>query len=85
MLSDAGSAVESLPDTSDWRSLALLVYAVAHTLLGDNERANELFGDAIAHARRAGFSETQVLATGGACCSRRRRTISPARTNRRMS
>ena len=64
MLSDAGSAVESLPDTSDWRSLALLVYAVAHTLLGDNERANELFGDAITHARRVGFSETQVLATG---------------------
>ena len=64
MLSDAGSAVESLPDTSDWRSLALLVYAVAHTLLGDNERANELFGDAIRHARRVGFSETQVLATG---------------------
>ena len=64
MLSDAGSAVESLSDTSDWRSLALLVYAVAHTLLGDNERANELFGDAIIHARRVGFSETQVLATG---------------------
>jgi LuxR family transcriptional regulator, maltose regulon positive regulatory protein len=64
MLSDAGSAVESLPETSDWRSLALLVYAVAHTLLGDNERANEIFGDAITHARRAGFSETQVLATG---------------------
>jgi LuxR family transcriptional regulator, maltose regulon positive regulatory protein len=64
MLSDAGSAVESLPDTSDWRSLALVVYAVAHTLLGDNERANELFGDAISHAKRVGLSETQVLATG---------------------
>ena len=64
MLSDAGSAVASLPETSDWRSLALLVYAVAHTLLGDNERANELFGDAITQARRVGFSETQVIATG---------------------
>jgi LuxR family transcriptional regulator, maltose regulon positive regulatory protein len=64
MLSDASSAVAALPESSDWRSLALLVYAVAHTLLGDNDRANELFGDAITHARRGGFSETQAVATG---------------------
>jgi LuxR family maltose regulon positive regulatory protein len=64
MLSDAGQAVASLPETSDWRVLALLVYAAAHTLLGDNEQANQIFGEAIVHARRIGFSETQVIATG---------------------
>jgi len=53
-----------LSETSDWRGLALIVYAAAHALLGDNDRANELFGDAITHARRTGFSETQVVATG---------------------
>ena len=86
MLSDAGSAVESLPDTSDWRSLALLVYAVAHTLLGDNERANELFGDAII-ARKARRLQRDPGAgdRASACCSRRRHTISPAPTNRRTS
>ncbi len=64
MLSDAGSAVDSLPESSDWKGLALLVYAVAHSLLGDNERANQLFGESITHARRGGLSETQVIATG---------------------
>jgi LuxR family transcriptional regulator, maltose regulon positive regulatory protein len=64
MLSDAGSAVASLPETSDWRSLALLVYAAAHTLLGDNERAGQLFTDTISQARRVGLSETQAVATG---------------------
>ena len=64
MLSDAGSAVASLPETSDWRSLALLVYAAAHTLLGDNERAGRLFADTISQARRIGLSETQAVATG---------------------
>ncbi|HEX4526431.1 MAG TPA: hypothetical protein VH108_06780 [Gaiellaceae bacterium] len=64
MLSDAGSAVASLSESSDWRGLALIVYAAAHTLLGDNERANELYGEAITHAKRTGFSETQVVATG---------------------
>ena len=63
MLSDAGSALAVLPETSEWRVLALLVYAAAHTLLGDNEQANEIFGEAVAHARRIGFSETQVVAT----------------------
>ena len=64
MLSDASTAVDSLPETSDWRALALLVHAVAHTLLGDNERADELFRDALVHAKRVGFNETQVIVTG---------------------
>ena len=42
MLSDAGTAVASLPETSDWKVLALIVYAAAHTLLGDNERRHEM-------------------------------------------
>lgn len=63
MLSDAGSAVAYLPETSDWKVLALIVYAAAHALLGDNERANEIFSEAITHARRIGFSETQAIAT----------------------
>ncbi len=62
MLSDAGSALAVLPETSEWRVLALLVYAAAHTLLGDNVQANAIFGEAVAHARRIGFSETQVVA-----------------------
>jgi LuxR family maltose regulon positive regulatory protein len=62
MLSDAGSALAALPETNEWRVLALLVYAAAHTLLGDNEQANEIFGEAVAHARRIGFNETHVVA-----------------------
>ncbi len=70
MLSDAGTAVSSLPETSDWRASALLVYAVAHTLLGDDERANELYGEAIGHAQLRGFRETQVIATSERMLSR---------------
>jgi LuxR family maltose regulon positive regulatory protein len=63
MLSDAGSALAALPETSEWRVLALVVHAAAHCLLGDNDQANEIFGEAVAHARRIGFTETQVVAT----------------------
>ncbi len=64
MLSDAGASVASLPETSDWRASALLVYAVANTLVGDNDRAGELYAEAIRHARLRGFTEIEVLATG---------------------
>jgi LuxR family maltose regulon positive regulatory protein len=63
MLSDAQSALAVLPETSEWRVLALLVYAAAHSLLGENEQANEIFGEAVTHASRIGFSETQAVAT----------------------
>ena len=63
MLSDAGSAVASLTEDSQWRALALLVFAAAHLMLGDNERADAIFDEASAFAARLGFDEVQILAT----------------------
>ena len=62
MLSDARSAVAGLGADDEWRALGLLVYAAAHVMLGDNSRADELFADAAASARRAGFGELEVIA-----------------------
>ncbi len=63
MLSDAGSAVESLPETSDWRGSALITYGVAKMLAGDGDGAYALFDEAAAHARRVGRDEQLLVAT----------------------
>jgi LuxR family transcriptional regulator, maltose regulon positive regulatory protein len=62
MLSDARSAVAGLAGDDQWLPLALLVYAAAHVMLGDNERADELLADAVAGAKRDGLGETEVVA-----------------------
>jgi LuxR family maltose regulon positive regulatory protein len=62
MLSDAGSAVAALGDDDEWRALALLVYAAAHVMLGDNARADELLAEAVTSANRAGHAQTAVVA-----------------------
>ncbi len=62
MLSDARSAVASLVDDDEWRALALLVYAAAHMMLGDDLRADERLADAVPSARRAGLGELEVVA-----------------------
>jgi LuxR family maltose regulon positive regulatory protein len=62
MLSDARSAVAGLAGDDQWLPLALLVYAAAHVMLGDNERADELLADAVAGAKRNGLGETEVVA-----------------------
>ena len=61
-----GSAVALLPDESDWRAPALFVYAVAQMLLGDNERANELFDESVIHAQRVGLQRARARRDGRA-------------------
>src|SRR5204863_2872607 len=51
-----------LVDDDEWRSLALLVYAAAHMMLGDTARADDLLADAFASARRAGLGALEVVA-----------------------
>ncbi len=63
MLCDAGSAVASLPETSDWRGSALIAYGVGKMLAGDDDGAYVLFGEAAAHARRVGGDEQLLVAT----------------------
>jgi LuxR family maltose regulon positive regulatory protein len=62
MLSDARSAVSGLVDDDEWRALALLVYAAANMMLGDNERADELLAEAVTTAKRGGLRQTEVVA-----------------------
>ncbi len=62
MLSDARTAVAGLADDDPWRATALLVYAAAHVMLGDNPRADELLIEATSIARRNGLAETEIIA-----------------------
>jgi LuxR family maltose regulon positive regulatory protein len=62
MLSDARSAVAGLDEDDHWRSFALLVYASANLMLGDNARADELLAAAVASAGCAGLAELEVVA-----------------------
>ena len=62
MLSDASSAVSGLVDDDEWRALALVVYAAANMMLGDDERADELLAEAVTTARRGGLGQTEVVA-----------------------
>jgi LuxR family transcriptional regulator, maltose regulon positive regulatory protein len=63
MLSDAQSAVASLPEGDDWLGLALLVNGAAELLMGDNDRADALLEQAVSSAHAHSLDETEVIST----------------------
>jgi LuxR family maltose regulon positive regulatory protein len=64
MLADAESALSTLPRDSQIRPAAVTFLGVAHLLLGEDDRADELFAAACSEATRLGASEIEVIAHG---------------------
>jgi LuxR family maltose regulon positive regulatory protein len=62
MLADAESALADLPARSPWRPPALLLRAVAHVLLGDDDAADVALGETAEAATAQGAVDTQVMA-----------------------
>ena len=62
MLRDAETAVSELEPDSPWRPSALLLQGSAYSLLGDDDRADEILGQAVDEATRRGSSDTRVVA-----------------------
>jgi LuxR family maltose regulon positive regulatory protein len=62
MLADAETALADLPVESQWRPAALLARGAGHVLLGDDERADAVLGDAAEAAELLGATETRALA-----------------------
>ena len=61
MLADAGLAVAEEPELSPWRDTALDLYAEAHLLNADVDRATALFEEASAAAAASGNTEPRVV------------------------
>ena len=62
MLADAESAAAGLARSSRWRPTALVLKGMAHLLLGDDERADEVLAQAAETASSVGASATRRLA-----------------------
>ena len=61
MLADARTAVDQEPSWSPWRDTALNMYAEAHLLNGDTERAVTLFGEGVAASARLSSTDPRVV------------------------
>ena len=59
---DAETAVSELAPDSPWRPAALLLQGSAYSLLGDDERADAILGEAVDEATRRGSNDTRVVA-----------------------
>ncbi len=59
---DAESALSELERNSEWRTSALLMQGSAYSLLGDDERADEILAEAVDDAERLGANDAQVVA-----------------------
>jgi LuxR family transcriptional regulator, maltose regulon positive regulatory protein len=64
MLADSESALAVLPADSQVRPSAVAFLGVAHMLLGQDDRADELFATASSEAGRLGATEIEVIALG---------------------
>jgi LuxR family maltose regulon positive regulatory protein len=62
MLVDAETAAAGLARRSCWRPTALVLKAMAHLLLGDDDRADEVLAEAVDAAARVGATATRRLA-----------------------
>jgi LuxR family transcriptional regulator, maltose regulon positive regulatory protein len=62
MQSDAKSAISKLPEGDAWLPAALLVHGAATVLLGDADRADVIFEEAVERAARTGSNETHAIA-----------------------
>jgi LuxR family maltose regulon positive regulatory protein len=64
MQADADSAVAKLGRDDLWRPAALLVQGAAALLLGDTDRADPIFAEAVESSARIGSTETHAVAAG---------------------
>jgi LuxR family maltose regulon positive regulatory protein len=64
MIADSESALSALPADSQIRPAAVTLLGVAHLLLRQDDRADELFAVASSEARRLGATEIEVIALG---------------------
>lgn len=62
MLADTEHALGELPGNDGWRPYGLLLRGVAHSLLGEEERAVAVLAGAVAAAQRLGEHDTEVIA-----------------------
>ena len=62
MLADAETAAAGLARSSRWRPTALVLKGIAHLLLGDDERADEVLAEAAEAAASLGATATRRLA-----------------------